>query len=381
MKHTNISTIPKGQMIERLYHNKDTQMVINTLLRLSLEDILLKELLQTTINLLVSIPWLSSKGAIFLVEGNPKTLVMKAQSGLASPLMQKCAAVPFGKCLCGRAALEQKIQFSKHLDEVHEIRYEGIEPHGHYCIPILHASNVLGVINLYVNEGHVKEEGETEFLASIADTLAGIIIRKQAEDALKQSMEMMHQTLDGTVNALGIMAEKRDQYTAGHQQRVAQIACGIANMMGLSADKIEGIRVAGTLHDIGKVLVPAEILSKPGKLTALEMSMIKCHPQTGCDILQTIPFQRPVAKMVIQHHERIDGSGYPFGLSGRQILLEAKIISVADVVEAMTSHRPYRPALGEKKAIDEILQNKGIIYDTEVVDACLSFIHKYEVEA
>lgn len=175
----------------------------------------------------------------------------------------------------------------------------------------------------------------------------------------------------GTVQALAHTVETRDPYTAGHQQRVADLARTIATEMGLSADRIDGIRMAGVIHDIGKVAVPAEILSKPGRITAHEFGIIKTHSQVGYDILKDIEFPWPVADIVLQHQERIDGSGYPQGLKGDEILVEARILAVADVVEAMSSHRPYRAALGVDKALEEIVKNKGALYDSDVADACV----------
>ena len=195
--------------------------------------------------------------------------------------------------------------------------------------------------------------------------------RKRVEEELRQSYEKLRRTLEGTVHALASTAEKRDPYTAGHQQRVTRLACAMAQEMGLPEEQIEGIRVAGTLHDMGKIYVPAEILNKPGRLTEMEMGLIKTHPQVGYDILKTIEFPWPVAQIVLQHHERMDGFGYPQRLSGEEILLEPRILAVADVVEAMSSHRPYRPAHGIDKALEEISQNRDVLYDPEVVDACL----------
>jgi putative nucleotidyltransferase with HDIG domain len=170
---------------------------------------------------------------------------------------------------------------------------------------------------------------------------------------------------------MAFTGEIRDPYTAGHQQRVAKLACAIAQEMGLPEEQIQGIRVAGTLHDIGKIYVPGEILSKPGQLRKNELNLIKDHAEVGYDLLKTIEFSWPVAQVVLQHHERMDGSGYPEGLSGDDILIEARIMGVADVIEAMASHRPYRPALSVEKALLEIIQKKDKLYDPQVVDACL----------
>lgn len=209
---------------------------------------------------------------------------------------------------------------------------------------------------------------------------------RRTEEELTLSLEKIRKTLTGTVNALAVTVEMRDPYTAGHQLRVTQLACAIAVNIGLTQDQIEGLHVAGSLHDMGKILVPAEILNKPGSLTEMEvgqvkahpqaghdilMGLIKGHPQAGYDILKEIDFPWPVAQIVLQHHERLDGSGYPEGLKDSEIILEARILAVADVVEAMSSHRPYRPALGIDQALEEISAHKGTLYDTEVVDSCL----------
>jgi len=177
--------------------------------------------------------------------------------------------------------------------------------------------------------------------------------------------------LDATIETMSKIVEAKDPYTAGHQQRVSQLSTAIAKELNLPPDKIEGIRIASLIHDIGKIGLPAEILSKPSKLTDIEFNLIKGHSQIGYDILKSIDFSYPVAQIVLQHHERLDGSGYPNNLKDDEILLEAKIIGVADVVEAMSSHRPYRPALGIDAALEEIIKNKGILYDPEVVDVCL----------
>jgi putative nucleotidyltransferase with HDIG domain len=170
--------------------------------------------------------------------------------------------------------------------------------------------------------------------------------------------------------------EMRDPYTAGHQRQVAQLACAIAQEMGFPPERVEGMRVLGCLHDIGKIAIPAEILSKPGRLSAMEFTLIKDHPRAGYEIIKDIDFPFPVAEGILQHHERLDGSGYPRGISGPDIILEARILGVADVVEAMASHRPYRRSLGIDQALDEISRNRGILYDPEVVDICLKLFNE-----
>jgi PAS domain S-box-containing protein/putative nucleotidyltransferase with HDIG domain len=203
-----------------------------------------------------------------------------------------------------------------------------------------------------------------------------VTARRSAEKELKESWEKLHEALEGTIQAMALTIEIRDPYTAGHQRRVSKLSCAIAQDLGMSEFQVEGLRVAGDIHDIGKIYVPAEILSKPGRITAIEYGIIKTHPQVGFDILKTIKFPWPVAQIVLQHHERLDGSGYPLGLTSDQIVKEARILTVADIVEAMSSHRPYRPAQGIDKALAEVVQNKGRFYDTDAVDACVKLFQE-----
>jgi putative nucleotidyltransferase with HDIG domain len=242
-----------------------------------------------------------------------------------------------------------------------------------------------------------------EMRQRIAQLEASETAHKGVEEELRRTHVKLERTLQGTVNALVSAVEMRDPYTAGHQRRVAQLACAIAKEMGLSEEQIQAIQMAAVIHDIGKINVPSEILSKPGRLSEtefnlvkthpqaghdilsvpaenlsktgrlsqIEFSLIKAHPQVGYEVLKAIDFPWPVAQIVLQHHERLDGSGYPQQLSGEEVMLEARILAVADVVEAMSSHRPYRPPRGIDKALEEISQNRGILYDPEVVDACL----------
>ena len=200
--------------------------------------------------------------------------------------------------------------------------------------------------------------------------------RKIVEKKIKQDRQELKKTLDNTVNALVKTIGLRDPYTSGHQKRVSKLAVAIARELELSEKEVKLIKIAALIHDIGKATIPMEILNKPTKLARVEINLIKAHPQTGYDILKDISFPWAVEEVVLQHHERIDGSGYPRGLKEDEILIGAKIIAVADVVEAMSSHRPYRPALGIKKALEEISQNRGILYDPKVADTCLKLFRK-----
>lgn len=188
---------------------------------------------------------------------------------------------------------------------------------------------------------------------------------------LKRSLDKLRRTLNGIVKAMALVVEARDPYTAGHQERVARLARAIAEDLGLSSDQVKAVYVAGIVHDLGKIRVPAEILVKPGRLTRSEFNLLKDHPRTAYEILKEIDFHWPIAQIVRQHHEKLDGSGYPDGLRGDQILLEARILVVADVVESMASHRPYRPARGLNLALDEIAEQSGKLYDSRVVASCL----------
>jgi PAS domain S-box-containing protein/putative nucleotidyltransferase with HDIG domain len=200
--------------------------------------------------------------------------------------------------------------------------------------------------------------------------------QQQAKNKIEEQLLQLQDNLKDTVHAIATIVEMRDPYTAGHQVRVAALAAAIATEMDLPADQIEAVEVAGMVHDLGKIQIPAEILSKPGEINEIEHSLIKTHPQAGYDILKGIHFPWPIADIVLQHHERLDGSGYPHGLKDGGILLGARILSVADVVEAMSSHRPYRPSLGIEAALAEITQFRDVYFDPQVVDACLSLFRK-----
>jgi putative nucleotidyltransferase with HDIG domain len=267
----------------------------------------------------------------------------------------------------GKPIFTRYSEFDLPLDEVRKAE----RLRAFAVLPLIFENRVIGCLNLGSKKLEDVSEINREVLKTAATLMGEGIIRLQIEEELKLSYQKLQKALKSTIQAMALILEKRDPYTAGHQKRVTKLICAIAEEISLSPDKIEGLYIAGIIHDIGKINVPTEILSKPGRLSEIEFSLIKTHPQVGSDILKEMELPGEVSSIVLQHHERRDGSGYPSGLSGEDILLEARILAVADVVEAMASHRPYRSALGLGKALEEITKNKGKLYDPEVVDACL----------
>jgi PAS domain S-box-containing protein/putative nucleotidyltransferase with HDIG domain len=213
-------------------------------------------------------------------------------------------------------------------------------------------------------------DGKGELIGAM-ETMTDVSPLKHAEDKLKENVTKLRKVMNGIIWSIGEIVETRDPYTAGHQHQVTQLATAIAKQMNLPPETREAIRVSALLHDLGKIYIPAEILSKPGHISSIEREFIRTHPQVGYEILKSIEFPWPIAEIVLQHHERMDGSGYPRGLRNGDILLEARIVGLADVVESMGSHRPYRPTLGIERALAEICKNRGILYDPSVVDACV----------
>jgi PAS domain S-box-containing protein/putative nucleotidyltransferase with HDIG domain len=256
--------------------------------------------------------------------------------------------------------------------ERHFRRLKGELPPGVYPFRFVRKNGSVGWVE--INAVLITWEGKPATLNFISD----ITERKQAEEKLKQSYERLQKTVDGTIDTIALIAETRDPYTAGHQRRVAKLASAIAAEMGFSKEQIETIRVAGILHDIGKVNVPTEILSKTGTLSEIEFSLVKSHSQVGREILKSLELPWTICPIVLQHHERMDGSGYPEGMSGQDISLGARVLAVADVIEAMSSHRPYRRSLGIGKALEEISKNRDILYDADVVDAAMRLMNEKE---
>lgn len=246
------------------------------------------------------------------------------------------------------------------------------------ALPLLEGERAFGVLKVYAAERDAFNDAETDLIRELSEDLAfGILTlrsrrdKERLEAAGRAGAERLKRALLGTIQAVALTVEKRDPYTAGHQQKTARLAVAIAEELGWPADQIEGMRLGAMIHDIGKIYVPAEILNRPGKLTDLEFGLIKSHPEVGYEILKDVELPWPVAQIILQHHERLDGSGYPAGLKEGDIIPEARLLAVADAIEAMATHRPYRPALGLDAGLAEIETQRGGLFDPEAVDACL----------
>jgi len=238
-------------------------------------------------------------------------------------------------------------------------------------VPLICNKKIIGNLNVYSGIENSFKNQETKFLKEVANDIAIGIRSIRYEKELENNYINTKRALYETIDSIALISERRDSYTAGHQKRVAVLSRAIAKEMKLDAKMIEGIYLISILHDIGKMCIPLSILSKPACLSEAEIMLIQSHCKEGYDILKNIEFPWPIAKTILQHHERIDGSGYPYRLKDKDILLEAKILAVADTIEAMSSHRPYRPAIGLDKALKEIAKNRGILYDSSIVDVCI----------
>ncbi len=310
-----------------------------------------------------------------ILERQGYTCTLSADAGEARKCLKSHA---FDLVLCDvNMPGESGIDLARHIDAVYEdtavIMVTGVDD------PQVADTAIEVGIYGYI----IKPLDVNEVLINIRNSLrrreleiTNRMYRHDLERLVAERTASLRKAMDGIIRAMGLTVESRDPYTSGHQQRVAVLSAAIAGEMGLLQDQIDGIRLAGMIHDLGKITIPAGILSKPTRLTDIEFALIKTHPQVGYDILKEIEFPWPIAQIVHQHHEKMDGSGYPQGLAGEVILLEARILCVADVVEAMASHRPYRPAIGLDKALEEIADNAGRLYDPGAVQACLSLFRE-----
>jgi PAS domain S-box-containing protein len=326
--------------------------------------------------------WLGLAGA-----DPAQSVAIAAQAGDATQYLQgltvSWADTPEGKGPTGLAIRSGATQVNNDLqaNEAYLPWLERARAHGlasSLALPIRANGTVLGALSVYSRVADAFKQPEIalfeELAADIGYGIRSRRMRTERDQLLQQQLRdvgRLKDALISTIGAIALMVEKRDPYTAGHQQRVAALCVAIGGELGLSDSVIEGLRLGATIHDIGKIYVPAEILSRPGKLTAPEFGIIKSHPQVGYDIIKDVKFPWPIKEMILQHHERQDGSGYPQGLRGDAISIEARIIAVADMIEAMSSHRPYREGLGLPAALAQVRQEAGTLLDAQVVDACL----------
>lgn len=333
---------------------------------------------------------------IWLFEPENKTLICRQAAGICSDVLNGWRLEP-GQGLAGWVAHHGE-PLNVHDTRIDFRHFKGVDSQTGYEIrsilgvPLISKGKPIGVIQVVdtaPNVFDITHQTLLEWLAaSAAIAIDNARLYQRAQDEIRQkeeakaeldkSVQTLHRTLNGTIQAIALIVETKDPYTAGHQRRVAHLVEALGKKLGLSKDRIETLRITGLLHDIGKMATPTAILSKPGNLSESEFALIKEHAKVGYEILRKVAFPCPVAEIVYQHHERMDGSGYPRGLKGDDILLEARILSVADVVEAMSSHRPYRASLGISTALEEIKEKKGTYYDPEVVTACLDIFQSGE---
>ena len=306
-----------------------------------------------------------------------------AEDGYLTDIIISIDDVPEGRGPTGTAIRENRVISVADFgtdERMQPWREAGLQRgyHGSAGLPLRFKGEVIGSLTLYSDEPNYFDSDQVALLEEMSvdisfalDNFERETLRQHAEEDRATALIKLKKSLDSCIQMAASITEMRDPYTSGHQQRVARLATAIAVEMGLDSGQVDGVHFGSLIHDVGKISIPAEILSKPGRLGEIEFMLIKTHPQAGYNILKDIDFPWPVAQMILQHHERLDGSGYPSGLKGDHVILEARILVVADVVEAMSSHRPYRPGLGIAPALAEIERGRGVYYDPRVVDACL----------
>lgn len=366
-----LATAEQHATRRELDRNHRFQMLLNAVLQMALEPLPLHQQLRRALGLMFTEEWrmLDGRGLIYGLKLPAKRgWTRETFHGLLGEHLP-ATEMAEEQCFCGA-----KLPTLEELREAEEVslRHPGTETWPpHLCLPLMCEECIIGLGIFFLDREATNDETEENACWSLCNVLAGVMRRKRIEEAFQESLRNLERSLHGTVDALSTATEIRDPYTAGHQQRVAHFACAMGHAMGLPADRIKGIHIAGALHDIGKLSIPAEILAKPGRLSEAEFLLIKGHPQVGYDILKNVEFPWPVADIVRQHHEKCDGTGYPLGLRREELLLEARLLMVADVVEAMASHRPYRPSLGLDRALEEIDRGSGTTFDPQVVEMCL----------
>ncbi len=346
--------------------------VLAALAAIAVQDLTLDAELERILDAVRAVPWLglAAGGAVYLADavgGHLRPVVARAlPSGTDEP-----TGLRAGACPCGRPATRGAYRHDAgaHAGPGGPERWPA-----HFALPLVARGRIEGLLVLALDPDRRNDPREDELLRVLPPIVSQIAVQKRTQIELQQTMARLRRTVSNVTRAMGVLFETRDPYTAGHQNRVAVLAADIARRLVLPADRVEATRVAALIHDIGKIAVPSEILNKPGRLSSPERELLRAHPGVGHGILAPIEFPWPIADIVLQHHERLDGSGYPTGLAGSAIRLEARVLAVADVVEAMSNDRPYRAAVGLERAKAEIAEGKGTRYDAAVATACLDVL-------
>ena len=369
-------TQERARAESEIIRNNQNQKIINTLLQLGLKNISLYQKLEHALDVTLSTPWLSvlPRGAIFLADENNNDLKMVAQRNLSKDLQITCAIVKPGICLCGRAGEKKETLFSTSRELEHEIHTDGEELHSHYTIPITLADKLQGLLVLYLPVEHLLDEKEVEFLTAVANTLAGLIDRASAQEKIKQINADLILAYDSTLEGWAKALDLRDKETGDHTLRVAELSVTLARSMNIPDDELVHIWRGALLHDIGKMSIPDDTLKKESSLNPAEWAVMQQHPQNAYDMLSSITYLEQALDIPYCHHEKWDGSGYPRGLKGEQIPLAARIFSLVDVWDALSSDRPYRQAWSLPKIIDYICERSGTQFDPDVVDAFLKLV-------
>lgn len=339
------------------------------------------ELLQTITDIIIEQAGYSMAAVVYAEENDAKSISFMAGSGMNSDTHQWAKDITWGDTPQGQLPVSVAIRTGE-TQVCHNIACAiGFDPWkesaraqgyaSNIALPLMNGDKTFGALCIYSIEKNAFDESEIELLEELANDLGYGIINLRTRVAHEQQAAVLRQSLEESIQTIAATVEARDPYTAGHQRRVAELARAIASEMQLDEEQIVGIHFAAIIHDLGKIHIPAEILSKPGRLNEIEFMLIQTHSQEGYNIIKDVHFPWPIAETILQHHEKLDGSGYPNGLKGDEIRIEARIITVADVMEAMSSHRPYRAALGLDPALKEILRGRGLQYDADVVDACI----------
>lgn len=333
-------------------------------------------LLQLALERLVDLSWLGMerRGIAFLAddEGN---LTMRAAVGLDNDHIARCARVPRGDCVCGRAAAEGTLIHVGEAGREHT-RPHSRRPHGHYCVPLSSEDRLLGVLTFYLPPGHQPSRREGAFLKSAAGVVSVMVERARAQQASARQHQRVIETLDASVRTMGRMVGAQAPHIATHQEQVAELAHALGQELGLDERRLQGLVLAASLHDIGKIGVPRELLGEEGSLSDEQLAQVRAHVEIGCGFLDASAFAWPVVDMVRQHHENWDGSGYPAGLAGEDILLEARILAAANAVEAQASRGPHRSAHGLAAGSRALLEGCGRLFDPQVVDAFMALTQR-----